>query len=91
MSDALISPLAGVTSTLRTRASLQVEVLALRHQLAVLQRNTQRQTSLRAWDRILWIKIPTAEGQRVKWTSELAESRKAKAAVNNAPPSFSSD
>ena len=57
MCDVLISLLAGLTSTLRTRASLQVEILALRHQLAVLQRNKKRQTSLRAWDRILWVAL----------------------------------
>ncbi len=57
MCDVLISLLAGLTSTLRTRASLQVEILALRHQLSVLQRNKQRQTSLRAWDRLLWVAL----------------------------------
>jgi len=31
MRDVLISLLAGLASTLRTRASLQVEILALRH------------------------------------------------------------
>jgi len=78
MCDVLISLLAGSTSTLRTRASLQVEILALRHQLAVLQRNKKRQTSLQAWDRILWValarlwpdwrKIPY--GQKTKLTGK---------------------
>ena len=57
MCDVLISLLGGLTSTLQTRASLQVEILALWHQLAVLQRNKQRQTSLRAWDRLLWVAL----------------------------------
>jgi len=53
----LISLLAGLTSTLRTRASLQVEILALRHQPVVLQRNRQKRVSLRAWDRLLWVAL----------------------------------
>ena len=57
MYHVLISLLAGLTSTLRTRASLQFEILALRHQLTVLQRNKKRQISLRAWDRILWVAL----------------------------------
>ena len=57
MCDVMISLLAGFTSTLRTRASLHVEIMALRHQLAVLQRNKQRQTSLRTWDRLLWVAL----------------------------------
>lgn len=57
MFDVLMSLLAGLTSTLRTRASLQLEILALRHQLALLQRTKQRQPSLQAWDRILWIAL----------------------------------
>jgi putative transposase len=55
MRDVLISPLAGLTSTLPTRASLQVEILALRHQLAVLKRGNRRRLRLRASDRILWV------------------------------------
>ena len=57
MYHVLISLLAGLTSTLRTRASLQFEILALRHQLTVLQRKKKRQISLRAWDRILWVAL----------------------------------
>jgi putative transposase len=57
MYHVLISLLAGLMSTLRTRASLQFEILALRHQLTVLQRNRKRQISLRACDRILWVAL----------------------------------
>ena len=53
----LISLLAGLTSTLRTRASLQVEILALRHQLAVLQRSKPKQVVLRPTDRLLWVAL----------------------------------
>src|SRR3974377_2554986 len=42
MRDVLISLLAGLTATLRTRGSLQFEILALRHQLSVLQRHGRR-------------------------------------------------
>ena len=57
MCAVLISLLAGLTSTLRTRASLQFEILALRHQLAVLQRNKRRRVRLRVWDRLLWVAL----------------------------------
>jgi len=57
MCDVLISLLAGLTSTLRTRASLQVEILALRHQLAVLQRSKPKQVVLRPTDRLLWVSL----------------------------------
>jgi putative transposase len=57
MCAVLTSLLAGLTSTLRTRASLQTEILALRHQLAILQRNKPRRMPLRAWDRLLWVAL----------------------------------
>ena len=57
MNAVLISLLAGLTSTFRTRASLQVEILALRHQLAVLQRTRRRRVPLRATDRLLWVAL----------------------------------
>jgi len=41
-------------SCFRTRARMQIEILALRHQLAVLQRRKQR-VRLRAADRLLWV------------------------------------
>ena len=57
MCAVLTSLLAGLTSTLRTRASLQFEILALRHQLTVLQRNKRRRVQLRVWDRLLWVAL----------------------------------
>jgi hypothetical protein len=57
MSAVLISLLAGLASTLRTRTSLQVEILALRHHLAVLQRTKRRRVPLRAIDRLLWVAL----------------------------------
>ena len=51
----LTSLLAALTSTLRTRASLQIEILALRHQLSVLQRSQRKRVALRTMDRLLWI------------------------------------
>jgi transposase InsO family protein len=55
MIDLLISIFAALASTLRTRASLQVEILALRHQLVVLQRSNKKRLRLRTSDRILWV------------------------------------
>jgi putative transposase len=42
-------------STVRSRAALQLEVLALRHQLLVLQRTMPRRLSLTNADRWLWV------------------------------------
>jgi len=48
--------LAVVRDCLRTRAALQIEVLALRHQLNVLQRSVKR-WKLTAADRFLWARL----------------------------------
>jgi putative transposase len=56
MMPTLVSLLAVLRDSLRTRVALQAEVLALRHQLLVLQRKKQKQ---RLWlsvaDRIFWV------------------------------------
>src|SRR6202140_147404 len=49
---ALLSWLAG---RFRSRAELELEVIALRHQLAVLRRQRPGRTQLFARDRLLWI------------------------------------
>ena len=43
-------------SSFQTRARMQIEILALRYQLAVLQRQ-KKCVSLRAADRLLWVII----------------------------------
>src|SRR5262249_5632644 len=47
--------LALVTSTFRTRAAQQAEIVALRHQIAALQQSAPRRLRLRQSDRLLWI------------------------------------
>jgi len=42
MSSLFVAIFALVASSFRTRAALQAEILALRHQLAVLQKNAPR-------------------------------------------------
>ncbi len=45
-----------VRRSFRTRAALQAEIIALRHQLLVLQRQSSRhRLRIGAWDRILWV------------------------------------
>ena len=55
----MISVLLSLLLTLRTwahsRAALQLEVLALRHQLQVLQRSRPRRLRLAKADRWLWV------------------------------------
>jgi putative transposase len=56
MNPVVYSLLLMLRSSFRTRASLQIEILALRHQLAVLQRQKKR-ASVRVTDRLLWVII----------------------------------
>jgi putative transposase len=55
MRDVLISVLSGLASSFRTRASLQLEILALRHQLGVFKRMERRRLRLANSDRLLWV------------------------------------
>jgi putative transposase len=51
----LATLLAALPSILRSRAVLELENLALRHQIGVLQRSARRRPTLTSWDRLLWI------------------------------------
>lgn len=54
MISVIVSLLLTVRSCLRSRAALQLEVLALRHQLQVLNRSRPRRVRLVPADRWLW-------------------------------------
>src|ERR1700751_5901375 len=47
--------LASLASIFRSRAALQLENLALRHQIGVLQRSAAKRPKLTSGDRLLWI------------------------------------
>src|SRR6267143_2905813 len=55
MSSLFVALFALVASSFRTRAALQAEILALRHQLAVFQKNAPRRLRLQRCDRLLWV------------------------------------
>jgi putative transposase len=55
MSSLFVALFALVASSFRTRAALQAEILALRHQLAVCQKNAPRRLRLHRCDRLLWV------------------------------------
>ncbi len=55
MTALLIALFAAVRSSVRSRLALETEILALRHQLAVLQRQGPRRPRLRHVDRVLWV------------------------------------
>ena len=56
MPTLFVALLSSLRTCFKTRASLQAEILALRHQLLVLQRCTRsRRLGLRMSDRILWV------------------------------------
>src|SRR6516164_5271791 len=46
--------LATLSSTVRSRAALELENLALRHQIGVLQRSARKRPKLTPVDRLLW-------------------------------------
>ncbi|HYO84371.1 MAG TPA: hypothetical protein VES20_23405 [Bryobacteraceae bacterium] len=47
--------LAGASSVLKRRTALQLENVALRHQISVLQRSAKKRPHLHAADRLLWV------------------------------------
>jgi putative transposase len=53
--SALISLLMTLRDCARSRAALQLEILALRHQLHVLERSHARRLRLTRLDRLLWV------------------------------------
>jgi hypothetical protein len=55
MTASLIALVATFRSALRSRLDLEAEILALRHQLAVLQRWAPRRPRLGQVDRLLWV------------------------------------
>jgi len=55
MSSLFVALFALVASSFRSRAALQAEILALRHQLAVFQKNAPRRLRLHCCDRLLWV------------------------------------
>src|ERR1700692_3382687 len=55
MSSLFVTLFPLVTSSFRSRVALQAEILALRHQLAVFQKNAPRRLRLRRSDRLLWV------------------------------------
>ena len=55
MTALFIALLASLRATTRSRLELAAEILAIRHQLAVLQRTTGKRPRLRPIDRLLWM------------------------------------
>src|SRR5712692_8085453 len=54
MCSTLVAVLAAVRSSVRARAELEAEIVALRHQLAVLQQSAPKRPHLTRADRLLW-------------------------------------
>ena len=55
MSTLFVALFALIASNFRTRAALQAEIFALRHQLADFQKNAPRRLRLHRCDRLLWV------------------------------------
>ena len=64
----VIAAILSLRSLLRTRAALQLEILALRHQLQVLERSRQPRLRLTTADRLLWVSFSRIWSE---WRSEL--------------------
>src|SRR6266566_43607 len=54
MSSLISALVAALLAAFRTRAALQLEILALRHQIGVLQRSSRHRPRLTPADRMLW-------------------------------------
>jgi len=55
MTAPFIAVLASLRASIRSRLELAAEILALRHQLAVLQRTSPKRPRFRPIDRLLWM------------------------------------
>jgi len=55
MCPVLIAFLAAIRSSIHARAELEAEILALRHQLAILQQAAPKRPHLSRADRLLWV------------------------------------
>ena len=55
MHDVLIALLSAIFAGFRRRFALQVEIVALRHQLNVMRRSIPRRPKLHTSDRFLWV------------------------------------
>jgi putative transposase len=54
MTAVLFALLRSLSSTMKTRAALHIEIVALRHQVNVLKRSVPNRPRLRPWDRLFW-------------------------------------
>ena len=57
MPTSLVALLVLLRSLIRSRVDLQLENLALRHQIGVLQRSVKNRTKLTPMDRLLWVSL----------------------------------
>ena len=46
---------ATLSTIFRSRAAVELENLALRHQIGILQRSARKRPKLNPWDRWLWV------------------------------------
>src|SRR5215472_802753 len=58
-----------LSSIFRSRAALELENLALRHQIGILQRSSRKRPKLTPWDRLLWVWVSRIWSD---WRSALA-------------------
>ena len=57
MPTSLLAFLITLRSLIRSRIDLQLETLALRHQIGVLQRSLKKRPKLTSMDRLLWVSL----------------------------------
>jgi len=67
--DVLATLLATLSSVFRSRAALELENLALRHQMGVLRRSARKRVTLTPLDRLLWVALSRVS---TDWASALA-------------------
>ena len=68
MPTSLLALLIILRSLIRSRIDLQLENLALRHQIGVLQRSRKKRPKLTSMDRLLWVSL----SRRWSWPASFA-------------------
>ena len=66
MPTSLVAPLVILRSLVGSRVELQLENLALRHQIGVLQRSLRKRPKLTSVDLLLWASLSRMEGTCTK-------------------------
>ena len=81
MPTSLVAILVLLRSLIRSRVDLQLENLALRHQIGVLQRSLKKRRKITAMDRLFWAVAWRRMGFRLFWTWKVRRGQSGRHAI----------